>query len=257
MTGDLNAYLKNWDFDPTDERHNVRSVLGADGVERIQLRVRFGVLELCADGTPEGGGESELDRIRRELAQYRARKGSDKGFTLSAMRSAQVSQEIMDYYQRRVCFFILGDYRRAMRDAEHNLSLMEVLRKYSVDRDASFNHDRYRAFVMMDRARAAAMLAVEQDDLERAIAEIDDAVEGIRNFYKEYSRPDLIDESKEIEVLQSLRADLRRDYNIPPSDAERIEELKEQQEQAIAHEDYEKAARLRDEIAELEKRLGI
>ncbi len=257
MGGDLSEFLKNWDFDPTDERANVRIAVGGDGLERIQLRVRFGVLEIFADGAPEGGGESHLDIIRRELARHKARKGSDKGFKLNAMRTAQVSQEIMDYYQRRVCFFILSDYRRAMRDAEHNLTLMEILRKYSVDQETASNHDRYRAFVMMDRARAAAMQAVEQDDLDRAIAEIEEAVEGIKNFYKEYSREDLIEESKEIDVLESLKADLRKDYNIPLSDVERIEELKKEQAQAIAREDYEKAARIRDEIAQLEKRLGF
>jgi hypothetical protein len=256
MAKDLDDLLKGWDYDPTDERTNVRILVGADGMEKVQLRVRFGVLQLYADGAPDSGGESHLDQINRDLASHRARKGSDEGFSINAMRTALVSQEIMDYYQRRVCFFILGDYRRAMRDAEHNLALMALLRKHSVDRDAASSHDRYRAFVIMDRARAAAMLAVSQDDLDRAVNEIDEAVESVEEFYKEYSREDLVEQSKELEVLRELKADLRKDYNIPLSDAERIAALKEEQNRAIAREDYEKAARLRDEIEKLEKRLS-
>ena len=160
----------------------------------------------------------------------------------------------MDYYQRRVCFFMLGDYRRAMRDAEHNLELMAMLKKFSVDKEAAFSHDRYRAFVMMDRARAAAMLAVEQDDMDRAIGEIEEAMSSIKEFYKEYSQEELIEASKELEVLAKLKEDLRKDYNIPLSDVERIEALRQEQARAIAHEEYEKAARLRDEIAEIERR---
>lgn len=256
MVEDLSYILKGWEYDPTDERANVRTVIGADGELKMQLRVRFGVLELYADGAPESGGESHLDKLRRELASYRARKGSEDGFEINAMRTAQASQELMDYYQRRMCFFMLGDYRRAMRDAEHNLELMAMLKTFSVDREAAFSHDRYRAFVMMDRARAAAMLAVEQDDMDRAVGELDDAMSSITDFYKEYSQGGLVEVSKEIDVLKNLKADLRKDYNIPLSDAERVEALRQEQARAIAHEEYEKAARLRDEIAKLEKRLS-
>ncbi len=256
MAEDLSHILKGWEYDPTDERANVRTVIGRDGALKVQLRVRFGVLELYADGSPETGAECELDRLRRELASHRARKGSDEGFSINAMRTALISQEILDYYQRRVCFFMLSDYRRAMRDAEHNLELTAMLRKYSGDQEAAFKHDRYRAFVIMDRARAAAMLAVEEDDFDRAVAEIDEAMTAITDFYKEYSQEDLIEVSKELEVLGNLKDDLRKDYNIPLSDAERIETLKEEQARAIAREEYEKAARLRDEIAELQRRLS-
>jgi hypothetical protein len=255
MAEDLSLILKGWEYDPTDERANVRTVVGAEGTLKVQLRVRFGVLQLYADGSPETGSESHLERLRREIASWRARKGSTKGFSISAMRTAQISQEIMDYYQRRVCFFILGDYRRAMRDAEHNLELMSLLKEFSVDEETAFSHDRYRAYVMMDRARASAMLAVEQDDMDRAVAEIDEAIAKIEEFYDEYDREDLVEESKELEVLKNLKADLRQDYHIPLSDAERLDALREEQARAIAHEEYERAARLRDEIEQLQKRL--
>jgi len=256
MSEDLSAILKAWHYNPTDEKSNVRVVVSGDGHLKVQLRVRFGILELYADGCPETGGESELDRLRRELASHRARKGSEQDFSINAMRTAQASQELMDYYQRRVCFFLVADYRRAMRDAEHNLELMAMLKKYSSDRGAAFRHDRYRAFVIMDRARAAAMLAVEQDDVDRAVSEIDEAMTAIEDFYREYSQEQLIESSRELEILRELKEDLRRDYNIPLSDSERVEALKEEQARAIAREQYEKAARLRDEIAELEKRLS-
>lgn len=256
MPEDLDNILTGWDYDPTDERANVHLVVGADGREKIQLRVRFGVLQLFADGAPDGGGESHLDRLMRELAAYRAKRGSEEGFAINAMRTALISQEIMDYYQRRVCAFLLGDYRRAMRDAEHNLDLMRMLKKFSVDENAVFSHDRYRAFVMMDRARAAAMLAAEKDDIQHALGEIDETIEGITSFYKEYSREDMVGESKEIDVLLALKAELRKDYNIPLTTPERIEALRDEQARAIAHEDYEKAARIRDEIERLEEHPG-
>ena len=92
MVEDLSSILKGWEYDPTDERQNVRVVVGSDASLKVQLRVRFGILELYADGAPENGGESHLDRLRREVASYRARKGSDDGFEINAMRTAQASQ---------------------------------------------------------------------------------------------------------------------------------------------------------------------
>jgi hypothetical protein len=253
MPDDLDNILKGWEYNPTDETANVRLALGADGLERIQLRIRFGVLELHSDGTPETGGESILDTTNRELAEHRARKGSDAGFSINDLKTAIISQEIMDYYQRRVCFFLLGDYRRAARDAEHNLDLIRLLKKYSVDQRAVLSHDRYRAFVLMDRARASAMVAVEQDDLDRAMAEIDDAVRAIEEFYKEYSRDDLVEKSNEIEVLKDLKVELRKEYGASMTDSDRLAALREEQARAVAREDYEKAARLRDEIERMER----
>jgi len=252
-SGDLNEIIHGWEFDPTSETNNVRLVAAPDGSQRVQLRVRFGLLQLYADGAPETGGESILDEINRELADYRARKGSDKDFSINTFRTAQASQEIMDYYQRRVCFFLLADYRRAMRDAEHNLDLLRLLKKYSVDGRTVDGHDRYRPFVLMDRARAAAMIAMEQDDFDRAMAEIDEAVGAIEAFYREAGHEEFISKSNEIDVLRSLKADLRREYCIPMTKLEHIESLKEEQERAIAREDYEKAARIRDEIHEIEE----
>lgn len=250
---DLNEIARGWDFDPAEETANVRLFTGSDGAERVQLRIRFGVMQVYADGTPETGGASILDELNRELAEHRARRGSDRGFSISAMRTAQISQEIMDYYQRRVCFFLLGDYRRAMRDAEHNLDLMRLIKKYSVDDRTVVNHDRYRPFVLMDRARAAAMIAVEEDEFDRAMVELDEGVEAIRAFYREYEREDLLESSNEVEMLQTLRSDLRREYSIPMSKSERLQSLKDEQAQAIAKEDYERAARLRDEIEKIEQ----
>ena len=249
---DLENIAGGWEFNPTDETANVRLLEGPDGVEKVQLRVRFGVLQLFADGAPETGGITVLDELARELAAWRAHKGSDKGFSVTALRTAQASQEIMDFYQRRVCFFLLADYRRAMRDAEHNLELMRLLKKYSVDERTVFNHDQYRAFVMMDRTRAAAMIAFEAGEYERAIAEVDETIAAIRVFYQEYEREDLVEKSSEIEVLENLKADLRKEHPIPLSLSERLAQLREEQMRAIAREDYEKAARLRDEIQGIE-----
>jgi hypothetical protein len=248
----LDRITGGWDFDPADETLNVRLITSADGAQKIQLRIRFGLLELFADGAPETGGESQLDEINRDLCDYRAKRGSDKGFQINDLRSAQVSQEIMDYYQRRVCLFLLGDYPRAVRDAEHNLDLMRLLKKYSVDPRTVESHDKYRPFVLMDRARAGAMIAMEHRDFDRAMAEIDDAISAIEGFYKEYGREDLRETSNEIDVLRNLKMDLRSEYCIPPTDVERLQALRDEQARAITREDYERAARIRDEIQRLE-----
>ena len=162
----------------------------------------------------------------------------------------------MDYYQRRVLLFRLGEYERAHSDAKHNLDLMDIIRDHADDADAILEHEKWRAFVTMDRTRAEALLLAQKGSYDVAVQTIDQGIEEIGDFFRRHGHEEFIEVSQEIAALRDLKHQLRENFSIPLSRGEILQNLREEQAKAIADEDYERAARLRDEIAHFESEEG-
>jgi len=262
MTSDLNYILGGWEYDPLDETNNVRKITGIDGREKIQVRAPFGLLQMEVAGRPDGkrpyGRKSLLEYVQDIVGDYKAsHNGSDGGFKLEAMVVEEMRQEITDYYQRRVLFFQLGDYAGARNDAQHNLDLIALMKKYVDDKQIVLSHEKWTPFILMDRTRAQAVIRINQKQLARAIEDIDTGIGEIIEFYREHDREDLVEKSQEIGVLKNLRERLRQKYHIPFTNKEILEKLHKAQQKAVEEENYERAAKLRDQIARLEeKELG-
>jgi len=258
MSPDLQSITGGWKFDPGDEQKNVRRIVGDDGKEKVQVRIKCGLLQWDVDGRPDGarpyGRTSLLDHCRDLIAQHERKHGSTEGFQLKDTLTQEVREEVMDYYHRRVVFFHLEDYERARDDAVHNLQLMGIIKDFVSDEEIVMAHERYRAFVTMDRTRAEAMLCVRRGKLTQSLELIDRGMEEIEEFYREYDREDIVPESQELKVLRTLKQELRRVYKIPMTVDEMLTELEEQKAGAIEEEDYEKAAKIRDKIAFLQNK---
>jgi excinuclease UvrABC helicase subunit UvrB len=105
----------------------------------------------------------------------------------------------------------------------------------------------------MDRARAGALLSCQGGAFRDGLAQLDTGIREIATFYEEHGRPDLVAMSQEIAALKDLKTQLREAYDIPLTRDEVLEGLREEQARAIADEDYERAARIRDEIARFQR----
>ena len=254
---DLRALFEEWPHHPSDDERNVRCVRGEDGRLVIQVRARCGLFQWEYEGRPDGrrphGFTSLLDYHRHRIEEARRRRGSDAAVQLEKAEVEEIGEELMDYYQRRVLFFRLGEYERARRDAEHNLDLMDIIRHHTEDADLILEHEKWRPFVTMDRARADALLSCQGGDYTEGLGKLDAGIEEIQSFYDDHGRSDLVPLSQEIAALNDLKTQLREAYNIPLSRDEVIAGLREEQEKAIADEDYERAARIRDEITRFEQ----
>ncbi len=259
MAIDLTPILDDWKHDAADESKNVRCIRGCDGRLKIQVRVRCGIFQWEYEGRPDGttphGYPSLLDYYRARLEAASRRRGAPP-LKLSRAQVDEVAEEIMDYYQRRVLFFRLGEYERARDDAQHTLGLMDLIRACAEDPELIAQHERWRAFVLMDRTRAEALMLCQSGANPQALERIDQGVEELAAYFREYGREDLIPVSQEIAALKELKLQLREAYNIPLSRREILDGLREEQAKAIADEDYERAARLRDEIAQFERDKG-
>lgn len=260
MAVDLTAVFEDWKLDREDESKNIRCLRGRDGRLKIQVRVRCGIFQWEFEGRPDGttpyGARSLLDYYRAQLGAGRGRRGGRAAFRLSKAQVEELSEEIMDYYQRRMLFFRLGEYERARDDAQHNLGLMDLIRDYSDDPEAIAQHEKWRAFVLMDCARAEALTLCQNGACLDAMRTLDEGIARVADLFRKQGHPEAIPISQELAALKELKLQLREAYNIPLSREEILDGLREEQAKAIADEDYERAARLRDEIAQFEKDEG-
>jgi hypothetical protein len=111
----------------------------------------------------------------------------------------------------------------------------------SPDEEWSGSHEQYRPFVLFHRTQAEALGELEENTAEEAVQAINVGLEKIREFFVKHDAEDHFDEDELVVRLIELRESLRSEYAVGQT-------LKEQLADAVAQEQYELAARLRDEL---------
>ena len=129
-----------------------------------------------------------------------------------------------------------------MADADHTLALMDFVAAHCSDQQWTTSHEQYRAFVYFHRAQAAAMAALERSGPESAIEELDAGLAKLRQVFASIQAGEEFQQDELVAQLVELKESLRKEYQFGPTLAEQLSE-------AVAGEEYERAARLRDEIA--------
>jgi hypothetical protein len=235
---DIDHVLRHWDYDPSEI--SVRLVESADGREVLQMRVELGVLQLEVedrpDGTRPGGAESYYDYLLG-LALHEG-----DGFTMTDEHCAEADREFIQYYHRRICWLALREYRRAVKDADHNLAFMDFAARHSTNREWLSSHEQYRPFILFHRTQAAALAELEDVGPESAIREVNQGIERIRAHFDQMGDDEAFENDEMVGRLVELREALRDQYHVGPT-------LEEQLAEAVAAEEYERAAQLRDQIA--------
>lgn len=247
---DITPILKGWDFRPNEII--VRRIPGLDGKPKIQMRIDLGLIQMEATGRPDGkrphGKESYLHYYLAKLEQYRRRHGSDEGFVLSEEDCMNLKNEAIQYYHRYVSLFHLGDYAGVARDTERNLKVLELVRDYAEDEELVWMFDQYRPYILMMNARARGEICLRRRDFDGALKIVEQTMRQIAQFYREYNAEEAGEHSPEIDFLEEWAEDIRDQR--PMSVQEKLEE---QLRQAVAEENYERAAILRDELLRLQK----
>jgi hypothetical protein len=245
VSQDVGSILAGWDFNP--EEIQVRMITGDDGSDKIQMRVDLGLLQMELSGRPDGsrphGFESLLEYHE---ARHRSAVAAGDDFLLDHDACAELMREGLQYYHRYLSAFHLRRYDLVSRDTDRNLRLFTfVVRHASRQRD-KIEFDQYRPYVTMMRARALALQALSRSDFSEALEQIDEGIEQIRRFLREYHQEEHEGKCAELGFLLGWRREVERDRPAGP-----IERLEQQLGLAVAREDYEEAARLRDQIQRL------
>ncbi len=249
MNFDISHLLEHWSYEPGQVV--VRRFKGKDGTEKIQLRVDLGILQMNAEGRPDGkkpfGHESLFEHYQSQLEKYRAsHDGDDEGFKLYAEDISKIQQEAIQYHHRYICLFQIEDFAGVVRDTSRNLQVFEFVAKYADSDEVSWSLQQFRPQLLMMRVRAKGALALKANDYTKAIDLISHAIDEIRDFYTEHSRQDLADHSGEIQSLESWLQEVEAKRPLTE-----MEKLQNELDEAVRSENYEQAAKVRDAMKKI------
>jgi hypothetical protein len=233
----IDRLLRDWPYDP--EGISVRKKKGDDGRDVLQMRLDLGLLQLETSGRPDGqqpqGAQSYYDLLVGKSV------ASGNGYVMTDEECEEADREFVQYYHRRVCWLALREFHNAVADADHTLGLMDFCRMHSPDEQWTLSHEQYRPFVLFHRTQASALAALGDRGAEAAVEEINKGLDKMREVFVEYEADEEFDEDELVQRLRELRESLRQHFRVGRT-------LQEQLEEAIANEQYEQAAAIRDEL---------
>jgi hypothetical protein len=261
MYEDLSPILNSWPA----KRGTVcaRKLAAEDGQTFIQMRVDLGVLQMRCQGRPDGENQQGFESMLSFLA---SRVGPEEApLELSDDEREEIVREMLQYYRRRICMITLADeakhandpaeadacYQQAIRDADHNLKMLQLLADHCTDTEFANEHCQYRPFIIMHRTACLTERALLADDPEQAIEYVKTGIAQIEACGEMQPEIDSEDPDDDAEMasldpfiadLQELEQRIRRQYDCSRT-------LREKLEDAIDAEDYELAARLRDQLS--------
>jgi hypothetical protein len=248
MNFDIGPLLESWDYQAG--QIIVRKFLGSDGKEKLQLRVDLGILQMNMEGRPDGkrpmGYSSLSEYYQAKLYQHVAKhNGDDSGFSLGPEDCAKLQFEGMQYHQRAFCLLQLEDFAGVIRDAERNQGVVQFVKKYAASElVVPFLHFFPQQVLVLTRARAGLCLAVQ--DYSEALRHIQEGIDRIREFYNENDRPEAAEQSGEVLWLEAWLKDVASQRPLS-----KREQLERDLQEAVRIEDYERAAKVRDELRRL------
>ncbi len=239
---DLDTLLRDWPYRPDEVL--ARIIKGSDGRQIVQMRIDLGILQMELTDRPDG----QRPHGEKTYFDYLIRESLDQGdaFTMSPEQCQQADQEFAQFYQRRISWLSLREFRRAVSDADHTLAFMDFVKEHSPDDDWTIGHEQYRPFVLFHRVQASVFAMLDDEGAEAAIAELNRGLTQFKKIYAEYEAEEKYEEDEFVVRLNELKESLRKHFRVDRT-------LQEQLDEAVAQEQYELAAKLRDKLAKKKK----
>jgi hypothetical protein len=239
MAQDIDIILREWPYQPGVI--SARIVRAPNRRKVLQMRIELGLLQMEFTGRPDGQRPGDKDTY---LDFLKDQFGDEKDVpqVLTDEQCFEIDREFVQYYHRRICCLALREFDCAVSDADHTMALMDFVAAHSPNEDWTASHERYRPFVYFHRTQALALAVLERSGPEPAIEEINKGLEVMRNIFVRAEAEEQFESDELVNQLRELKESLRKEYQVGQTLAEQLAE-------AVAAEEYERAARLRDEIA--------
>src|SRR5436309_2246000 len=157
MDFDISHLLEQWEYQPGQVV--VRRFKAKDGKDKIQLRVDLGMLQMNAEGRPDGkrpmGHGSLLEYFQARLYKYvAAHDGTDDGFKLKPEDCAKLQLEALQYHHRYICLLQLEDYAGVIRDTERNLAVFAFVQKHAESEELVWALRQFQPQLLLIQTRA-------------------------------------------------------------------------------------------------------
>lgn len=264
MDNDITSILDAW---PYKEGAHIRRISGADGRDKLQVRLPMGIEQYEVDGRPDGVRPEGCESY---LAYYRSVAEAEGAcWELSQESFTRLYEEGLLFYCRYLLFFQLGDYELCVRDTTRNLELADFVSQRASSAAMSDAMEQYRPYILRMRAVSLAVRNAKEQNVKAALDIIAEAVEEIEKLPPIKTQIFKLEKTRSLVALRDLSAQLTRQehafhpegvpaegplamarvcHATPPSRADR---LKEELARAVADENYERAAGIRDELRRL------
>lgn len=252
MNFDISHLLEHWDYTPGQV--TVRKFVGKDGQEKIQLRLDLGLMQMNAQGRPDGkrpfGHPSLFDFYLAKLEQHRLNHdGEDESFVLKSEDISRLQMEAFQYHHRYVCLLQLEELQDVLRDTDRNLKVFQFVAEYAESEELAWSVLQFTPQVLMIHTRAVASQFLETEEYGPALKEIAEGISRLREFYEAHGRQDLMSQSSEIASLEHWMNEVEQKRPLT-----KREQLEKDLREAVGREDYEQAARVRDALRKLQPR---
>jgi hypothetical protein len=244
MRKDIDEALNGWPYDPEPGTVTAREVRSRDGRKVVQVRQELGILQMEIESRPDGMRPHGFATYLEYLRHRAAARGN---WTMGREHFRELDREVVQFYHRRMAWLALHRYDRMRADAEHTLALMDFIRGHCDDEEYVASHERFRGLVLFHRAQARAALALERRRPDEAVEVVREAAESIERHRESWRAATIDDEADDtpdaalLEQLRQIEQEIRRSFDVRKT-------LREELDEAIAREDYERAAILRDKL---------
>ena len=245
---DLTDFLKEWPF---NQQNNVRKVVGEKGAEKIQVRVDQGafqgILQMEMDGRPDGkrpmGHTFVVDYYRNKLRKHLAGGKSEAAFSLTDKDCKTIFDESIRIYERYVFLLQIQDYARVIRDTERNMEVFQFVSQYALRKSDRMHLERWWPYILRMHAVARVMVEIHESNFDSALV----IIREVRKRIEELDAMEFhTEKERSLKALEELAQEI--EGKRPLSEKEKLEkELAE----AVAQEEYERAAVIRDRLSDL------
>jgi len=193
VSKDIGPILEGWPHKPGEI--SVRKIRGNDGRTKIQLRLDLGLLQMAAEGRPDGrrphGCESLLAYFQKLLARHRRTHDTEEGFSVDEKHCDLLRSEAIQYYYRYLSEFVLEEYEAVKRDTARNLAVLDFCAKYAREEPDRYLMEQYRPYIVMMNARARAHLSLRDSRPRAARDAVREALKQIRRFFGRFGQEEL------------------------------------------------------------------
>jgi len=254
VSEDIGPVLEGW---PYGESSNIRKIVGADGVEKIQIRVMLGgfhgILQFNCDGRPDAKRPHErtfaLDYYEELMCAGAAGEEIIEEPKLTHEQAEELFEESFLMYHRYVVLLQVGDYARVIRDTGRNMKLFRFVRTYAEAPDDRDRLEKWWPYIIRIHHTARVMLELKDEDYDQARTVVRQARGELDRLAPQEDETFKMEMQRSKESLDDLEKAIEERRPLS-----QVEVLEREKQKAIRHEDYERAAQLRDLIDELRNR---
>ena len=242
MSEDITDLLKAWKYEPGDQ---IRIIKADDGRDVLQVRQPLGIEQYEMEGRPDGKRPFNRESV---LDEFLYRIDNNPEYTINHEDFLLIQNEGIIYYFRYLVLFQIGDFKRTVRDTEHNLKICDIVEGHAEVEEDKKDMLQYRPYIMRMNAVSRAMILLHHEMRTTAKEVLESAINTIETM------PEIDTPAFQFERIRSvnyLKSTLKQ---VTEQNGNPLEKLHTDLERAVKEENYELAAELRDRIRDLENR---